>query len=159
MRENIHHLIDVHDRGSGGDRLGGHGQQITMPLHDGSCQLGVRAMPRADSDDMAPQWPTRQSQIADDIEDLVTDKFVGESQRFLAENGVAADHEGILKAPPFDQTFLHQILHILVVDKSAGGGDVTRKDFGSDFQGKVLGETPIGTDLGAGDAKSVVRKE
>jgi hypothetical protein len=47
-------------------------------------------MARFDGDDVSAKGTPGQRQIADDIENFVTDKFIGKSQRFLAQYGTAA---------------------------------------------------------------------
>ncbi len=53
----------------------------------------------------------------------------------------------------FDEAFVEQRLHILVVNEGAGGCDLGLVDFRCDLGGEILGEAPLGTDVGHGDAE------
>src|SRR5207248_7741937 len=53
-------------------------------------QLGVRAMAWFYRDDVAANARPEKRQVADDIDDFVPDEFVGEPQRFLAQDRFAA---------------------------------------------------------------------
>ena len=89
----------------------------------------------------------------------MTHKLVGKAERFLAQDGVASDDEGVLEAATLDQPLLHQILHILVVDKGAGGSNLARVDLRGDLEGEILGESAVVVGLGAGDLESIVWKD
>jgi len=105
VRQDGHHAVDVEGRRRGGDRLGRHGEQVAVALGDGAGEFCVGPVPGLHGHDMAAQGPAGEREIADDVEDLVTDELVGEAERLLAQDGVAADHERILKAPPLINPF------------------------------------------------------
>ena len=102
---------------------------------------------------MGSEETTAKREVADDIEDLVADEFIGEAERFLAENAVPAGDDGVFQTPSLDEPLVHERLHILVENKGPRGGDFFFVKFGRDLGGEELGEAALGTDLGAGDAE------
>ena len=88
----------------------------------------------------------------------MSDELIRKTEWLLAQDGVAADDEGILKAPPLDESLVHEVLHILVMDESPGGRDLLGVNLRSDLHREILGEAAVVVCLGAGDLQSVVRK-
>src|SRR5437763_13008365 len=100
-------------------------------------------------DDVAADARSKKRQVADDIDDFVPDEFVGEAQRFLAQDRFAAHDDSVLEAAAFDEIFFHQRLDVLVENKGAGRRDLALVNGGRDFRGKKLRELPAGPDLRA----------
>ena len=73
---------------------------------------------------MTANLPADQREIADDVENFVPNKFVGETQRFFAQDCVAAYYDRIFEAAALDQIFLHERLNIFVINKRPRRGDL-----------------------------------
>ena len=151
---------DLHDLRGGENALADrelgrrdHGHHFGVLLGNGHGELGVGSVPGAHGDDMAEEGASDQGEVADDIENFVADEFVGEAERFFAQDGVVADDNGVFEAAAADEAFLHERLDVFVVDEGAGGGDVLFVGLGSDLEAEVLRVVAVGAGLGAGDAK------
>ena len=151
---------DLHDLRGGEDALADrepgrrdHGHHFGVFLGNGHGELGVGSVAGAHGDDMAEQRASDQGEVADDIEDLVTDEFVRKTERLFAQHGVVADDNGIFEAAAADEAFLHERLDVFVVDEGAGGGDVVFVNLRGDFEAEVLRVVAVRTSLGAGDAE------
>ena len=111
----------------GGKLRCGNGATVRfVRLGQGAREFGVGAVAGLDRDDVSANGAAEQREVADDIEDFVPDEFIWETQRLLAQDGIAAHDDGVLQAAALDQVFLHQRLDVLVINKGAG-----RRDFAS----------------------------
>ena len=159
MRQNVHDLIDVEPCFAGGKCARRQARQSLGVLpHERAGQLGIGSVAWFDCDDVAANAMPAKREVANDIEDFMADEFVVEPERFLAQDGVAADDDGIFEAATFDQIFFHQRLHVFVENKSPRGRDFAFVDGGRDFRGQKLGEAAARPDLGAGDAEFFIRQ-
>src|SRR5260370_39772978 len=77
-----------------------------MSLVSGLHRRDVTANPSAD-----------QRPVADDIENFVPNEFVGETQRFFAQDGLSAHDDRIFEAAALNQVFLHEGPNIFVINK------------------------------------------
>src|SRR5437868_10821378 len=104
MRQNSHDVVDIETAFAGRKSLRVDDRSETRELASQRAdQLGVRAVARFDRDDVATNPLPEEREIADDIEDFMPHEFVGEAQRFLTQNRIAADHDRILEAAALDQ--------------------------------------------------------
>src|SRR5438552_850164 len=71
------------------------------------------------ANDMTANASADERKVADDIENFVPREFVGKTQRFLAQDGVTPNNNGVFQTSPFNQVFLHQRRDFLVENKSA----------------------------------------
>src|SRR6202007_2652508 len=95
---------------------------------DGTSQFCVSGVTGLDCDNVAANATANQSEVANNIEDFVPNEFVWKTQRFLAENGIPAQDDGVFQATALDQVLLHQRLDILVINKRPGRGDLAVKN-------------------------------
>ena len=107
-------------------------------------------------DDVAHDAASEEHEVADDVENLVPHKFVVETQRMLAEHGVAADDDGALQRAAFDQALLHQRGDVLIKNKSAGRGDFLFVILRGNLGGEKLGRASFRPHVGAGNAEFFV---
>ena len=98
-------------------------------------------------------------EIADNVENLVPNKFVGKPQRFFAEHSLAAHDDGVLETPALDQVFLHQRLDLLVIDKRPGRRDFAFVDRRRDFGREILRKPIVRPGLSAGDTELFIRQD
>src|SRR6266446_3505215 len=110
-----------------------------------------------DRDNMAANPLSEKRKVADNIDDLVTDEFVGKPQRLLAQDRFTADDDRVLEAAAFDQVFFHERLDVFVINKCPRWGDLALVNCGGDFRGKKLCELTAGTGLRAGDPEFWIR--
>src|SRR5262249_26240004 len=85
VRQNLHHLIGVESAVAGWNRTR-YSQSASSRLfaRDQSSQIRITRVTWFYRDHMPANTSSDQSEIADDIEDFVTDKFIGKPQRLLA---------------------------------------------------------------------------
>ncbi len=106
--QDSHNLIDVEHRFSPRDVvLGNHHANFLKTGFDGADQLRVWPVARSNCDDVPTDRLAQKHEVANDVEDLMTDKFVRESHRFFADYRVALDDNRVLKTAAFDEAFLH----------------------------------------------------
>ena len=153
MREDVHDGIDVERSGRGGNRLGCCRGNGIDTLGEKFCHFGIDAMAGFDSHDMAANETPAEREVADDVENLVANEFIGEAKRLLAENTVTTGNDGVFEASALDEAFIHERLDILVENKGSGGSYFLFVNLRGDLRGAELCETPLGTDLRAGDAE------
>ena len=82
-------------------------------------------------------------EVADNVQNLVPHKFVRETQRFFAQDGLAAHHDRVFEAAALDQVFVHQRLDIFVVNKSPRRRDFAFEDCRRNFHRQKLRETIV----------------
>ena len=125
VRQDLHDLVDIETGFARGDVLHRHllRDVVTVLLVNGAGQFDVERVSGLGRDDAGLQPGRKQREIADDIEDLVTDELVLIPERFAGENGVATDDDGVLEAATLDETLLHERFHFLVEYEGAGLGD------------------------------------
>src|SRR5437773_2527979 len=102
-------------------------------------------MARFNRNNMAANGLPEKRKVADDIDDLVTHEFVGEPQRFFAQDRFAAHDDGVLEAAAFDEDFFHERLDFFVINKRPGWRDLALVNCRGDFCGKKLRELAAGT--------------
>lgn len=153
VREGPHDLIDVEHTALGREGRRRHGLELGLAFDEDGGEFGIGSMAGFDRDDVAAESAPGEGKVADEIENFVTNKFVRETQGFLAENTFSAGDDGIFQAAAFDEPFLHQRLDVFVKNKGPGPGDFLFVKFRGDLRAQVLGEPPFGTHLGARDAE------
>src|SRR5262249_45373732 len=84
-----------------------------------------------------------QRQVTDDIENLVTDKFVSVAQRLRRENRVVADDDSVFQAAAFDQSALDQEFDLFKKAKCAGVRNIAVPGFRIDLDRKKLGKASV----------------
>ena len=88
-------------------------------------------------DDVTDDGISDQRQVADDIENLVADEFVFETQRI--QHAGVADHDGVLERAAERQAVLAQPLHFLEEAEGARRGDVIRERcFGDALRARLV---------------------
>ena len=97
----------------------------------------------------------KETEVADDIEDLVADELVLVAQRLARKDGVAADDDGVLQAAALDQPLFHQRLHFLVKNEGAGQRDVLGVVAGLGIPGAELRVLAEMVGVGAADLEAV----
>ncbi len=101
-------------------------------------------MPGANSDDVGAQGATEKGNVSEDIENLVADELVFESQWLLGQNFVAFDHNRTVEAASLDFSEFEQLLEVFVDGEGACRGDLGDIDIRVDFQREVLCvDTPV----------------
>jgi hypothetical protein len=100
--------------------------------------------------------PAKQSEVADDIEDLVPDEFIGIAQWFVSEDGIFADDDGVFEAAAFNQPVFDEELDLFEKAKRAGMSDVALPGFWGNFEAAKLSEPTFFIGAGAGDFENLV---
>src|SRR4029450_12478690 len=113
MRQNLHYLVGVEPtiptRNCARD---GESAPARLLTGERASQVGIHSVTGFYGDDMASNASPEQRKISDNVENFVAHEFVYETQWFLAQDGLAADHNRVLEAAALDQIFLHELLHI-----------------------------------------------
>src|SRR5947207_14646294 len=137
MGQNLHDLIGIERAIAERTRLWSR-ERLALRAFAGkrARQFGIGAVTRLYRNDMSPDSLTDQSKVADDIENLVTNEFVLEPQRFLAHYGIAANNDRIFKTAALDQIFFHQGLNVFIVNKGSRRRDFPFENPGCDFHRK-----------------------
>src|SRR5215471_14613638 len=109
MRKNFHHLIHI-ESALTRRKNARHSQSRDTRMFTSKRprEIGICRMTGLHCDNMPAQARTEQREIAYDVQNLMANKFVRETQWFLAQNSFAADDDRILQAAAFDQVFLHE---------------------------------------------------
>ena len=115
-------------------------------------------MPGTDRDDMGMERPAEQQDVADDIQNLVTNKFVGKAERLFRDDLVPLQNDGAIETPTLDLAHLDQLLDILIDRERPGRRDLGRVDFRIDRDRKVLGMDAAIVGRGAGDLQLIGRQ-
>ena len=170
VRQQFHDLLDVHGPGGGGGRrrgvlgrrrgegLGG-AQGLVDLFEHLAGEFAVAGMAGAHGDDMAAQGPAKQREVADDVEHLMADKFLGIAERFGGEHGVVADDDGVFQAAALDESVLDEKFDLLEKAKGAGVGEFLFPGGGGDLGGIKLGEAALAVGTGAGDLEMFVGEQ
>ena len=116
-------------------------------------------MPGFDRDEVTTNPTADQREVADNVEDFVSDEFVLKTQRLFAQDCVAAHHHRIFQTTALDQIFLHQRLDLFVVDKRPGRRDLALEEFRYDVGRHELRETIVRPGLGARNPHAVVVRQ
>src|SRR5437867_6947302 len=113
MRQNLHDLISVQSAVALWNNAR-HGERFSprLFLRDHPRQFRVGRMPRFDRDQVATNSATDQRKVAHNVENLVPDEFVLETQWLLAQDRIAAHNDRVFKAATLDEIFFHQRLDI-----------------------------------------------
>src|ERR1700730_14902803 len=136
-----------------------HGASARLLACECTRQLRICAVTWSNGDEMAANSATDEGEIADDVQDLVPDEFIGKTHRLLAQDSVAANDDRVLQTSSLDQVFIHERLHVLVKNKRARRRDLTFENRRRNFERQILREAIVRSGLRAGDAKFVVRKQ
>ena len=134
MRQNSHYFLTVESaivfRNNARQR-----EHIASCLFfpDSERQFCICSVTRFDRDEVPSNATANQREIANNIVDFVPNEFVGEAQRFLAENGIAAQDDGVFQAAALDQVLLHERFDLLVVNKCPGRGYLALENRRRDF--------------------------
>ncbi len=81
------------------------GKRLFVFAGEGAREFGIRAVAGFDRDDVAADAMREKREVADNIEDFVADELVGKTERLLAQDGFAADHDGVFQAAPLIRFF------------------------------------------------------
>ena len=99
-------------------------------------------------------------EIADGVEHLVADEFVGEAEAFRVDDAVFADNHGVIERGAEREAAGPELLDIGQEAEGAGTGDIAAEAFRADVGGEMLAADQrvfeIDLDL---DAAAVVRHE
>jgi len=152
--EDFEDVVDIEDafalwNGDGRD----HGPHARVFGLEGGGHFGVGAVAGFDGDDVAEDAFAGEDEVADEVEGFVACEFVREAQGFLGHDFVAADDDGAFEGSALDEAFFEERFDVFVVDEGACGADFLFVGGGCDFGGEVLGEAPVGADVGDGDAE------
>jgi len=85
-------------------------------------EFAVGSVTGPNRDDMTRHRFADQCQVADDIENFVTDEFFVIAKRLVGEHGVLADDNGVLETAATDQPVLNQEFDLFVKAECSGGG-------------------------------------
>ena len=123
-------------------------------------QLDVGGVTRFESHNMALDRHPHQEKISDQVENFMSNEFVGETQFLVALDLVPLDHDGVVVASAFDQTHFPQAVDFFLEGERAGGGDLIDKRTVLQMESRVLRPDQGTVELdGEADAKTVIRKD
>src|SRR5437588_11046826 len=108
---------------------------------------------------MSMDGSAKKRQVADDVEYFVTYEFVGVTERFIGENGIFSDDDGVFEAAAFDEAVFYEILDFLKKAERASMGDVALPTFGRDFHAAELSESAFFVGTGAGNFEDFIREQ
>src|SRR5262249_15062795 len=77
--------------------------------------------------DAAQNRHTQEGQIADDVEDLVTHKFIGKAQAGFVQHAVPGEHDRVIERSAPNQVSAPERFNLLDESKGARGSDVPGK--------------------------------
>ena len=86
--------------------------------------FGIWTVAGFDGDDVSVEFFPGKHKIADEVEGLVSRKFVVESHRLLGHDFVAPDDDGIFERASFDEAFVQKWFDVLVEGKGSGWSDL-----------------------------------
>ena len=118
----------------------------------------VGRVARLHGNDVRTDGFSGQRKIPDDVENLVPDKFITVTQRFISEHRIVPNDDGVLQTTAFDQAVFKQVLNLFVITKRPGAGNVIAPCIGIHLDAEELREAAIISCAGAGDLKAVIRK-
>ncbi len=161
VRQDVHHLIDVQNGIPTWDvhRWRHHGAHGVVLRIDGASQLSVGTMSRANGNHVAENAAAGEHEIANNVENLVTDELVLEPQRLLGKEGFTADDDGSFQRATFDEPLLHERGNVFVINKGAGRRDFFFVNLRGDLGRVELGKPSVGSHVRAGDAELLVRHD
>ena len=134
MRQDLHYLVSVETATAGGDRAWRrHRASSGLLAGESASQLRIRRVAGFHRHHMTANRPADQRQIADNVQNFVPHKFVGEAQRFFAQDRLPAHHNRIFKTAALDQIFLHERLNIFVENKCSGRSYLALKNCRRNF--------------------------
>ena len=158
VRQDIHHLVDVHHGLAAGDRDGRHhAQHAAVILLEAPRHFGVRAVAGLHGNDVAHNAFSAQHKVADEIQNLVAHELVLETQWLFAHHAFIADHDGVFQAAALDEPFIKQAFDFLVEHKSPGGSNFLLVNLRRDLGAEILSQPAIRPDLRARNAELFVR--
>ena len=91
-------------------------------------------MTRADGNNVSLNEATGQIQISNDIENLVANKFVWVTERFIGQNHIIPNDHRILQATTFNQTILDEEFNFFKKAKGSCLGYILFPGFRVDFR-------------------------
>src|SRR6266542_1397376 len=150
MRQNLHYLVGVESTIPTRNRaFHGKGAPACLLAGERASQVGIDSVTGFYRYHVASDAPPDERKIANNVENFVAHEFVGKTQWFLAQNGLAMHHNRIFEAAALDQIFLHERLNILVVNKGSRRGDLALENCRRDFHRQILREPIIWSGLRA----------
>ena len=100
-------------------------------------EFGIEPMPAPMGRELADHIATGQRQIADQIEHLVADAFVGKPQ-LVVDRAVAVENQQVFERRPLAQSLREQPIGLGLENERAAGGQLVAKCLGRDRQVKGL---------------------
>src|SRR5712691_7954532 len=96
MRQDLHDLVGVESAVAFRDNAR-NGQRVTARLFlcNRARELSICGVPRLYGNEMTANAATDKREVADNVENLVPDEFVFESQRLFAQDRVAANNDRV----------------------------------------------------------------
>ena len=115
---------------------------------------GVHGMAGALGYDAALDAAAGEGEVADEVEDLVADEFVGEAQGTVLDAG-AGDDDGAVVGDAADEAHVAELLLVLLEAEGAGGGDLLGVGLGGEVADEGVGADGLGKIDGVVDAVAV----
>ncbi len=139
--KNLHDVVGVEGALPHRNVLHRHQGGLVGPpgLEERLGELQVQPVTGLGRKDVAANAHGKQRKVADDVEDLVPDEFIGITKGFLAHHRFPPDDDGVFQAPTLDQPLVQQRLHLLVKNKGTGPTDLPGVVFLPDLDGQELG--------------------
>src|SRR6516162_3000265 len=108
MWQNLHDLVAV-ESAVPFRHNSPNGKRFTPRLFFGDCarEFSVCGVAWFHGDEMAANATTDQREVADNVEDLVSDEFILKTQWLFAQNGIAAHNDRVFQAAALDQILFH----------------------------------------------------
>jgi len=121
-------------------------------------QLGVCGVAGFDGGDVTDEGFSEERNVADDVQDLVADELIRIAKRFVGENRIIADDDGILKTAAFDETVGVEIFDFFKETERACVGDFLGPGFRVNFDAEIFGHATAAARTCAGNLELVVRE-
>ena len=134
-------------------------RDLGVLFNDRPRQLRVGGVSRFDRNDMTTYASADEREVTDDVENFVPREFICKTQRFLAQDSVAANHDRVFQTSPFDQILLHQGGDFLVEDKGACRRNFAFVKCRRNFAREKLGKAIVRSCLRTGDTKLLIGQE
>jgi hypothetical protein len=158
--KNAHDLIDIERTFANGNIFDRHelGKVFPKRVVDGAGEFDVEAVAWFGGDDVGLEVTGKEGEIANNIEDFVTNEFVFVAHGFATKEAIAADDDGVFEGASLDEAFVHEGFDFLVKNKGAGTADIFEVGLFGDLQAEKLGVFSGMVGVGAGNFKAVMRK-
>ena len=104
MRQDAHHFVHIQHRFSGGQTDRRRHQRIHPPVTLSQLfrHFRIRPVPGLHRNDMTHDSFARKHQVTNQIQNLMTRQFLRKTKRFLRQNSITTENDGIFQTPPFD---------------------------------------------------------